>query len=62
MRNEPGGHLGPAVWGWQATRRRAGSIMESMVIDMNEAQLRTLRLVSVVNQFDGPPIKLGDGR
>ena len=28
--------------GWQAAHRRSGSIIESMVIDMNEAQVRTL--------------------
>ena len=34
--------------GWQAARRRGGSIIESMVIDMNEAQVRTLEQVRQV--------------
>jgi hypothetical protein len=34
--------------GWQAARRRSGSIIESMVIDMNEAQVRTLEQVRQV--------------
>ena len=34
--------------GWQAARRRGGSIIESMVIDMNEAQVRTLAQVRQV--------------
>jgi transposase InsO family protein len=34
--------------GWQAARRRSGSIIESMVIDMNEAQVRTLAQVRQV--------------
>ena len=34
--------------GWQAVRRRSGSIIESMVIDMNEAQVRTLAQVRQV--------------
>ena len=34
--------------GWQAARRRGGSIIESMVIDMNEAQVRTLQQVRQV--------------
>ena len=31
--------------GWQAARRRRGSIIEQMVIDINEAQVRTLQQV-----------------
>jgi hypothetical protein len=34
--------------GWLAARRRSGSIIESMVIDMNEAQVRTLEQVRQV--------------
>jgi transposase InsO family protein len=34
--------------GWQAARWRRGSIIESMVIDMNEAQVRTLEQVRQV--------------
>jgi hypothetical protein len=34
--------------GWQAAYRRGGSIIESMVIDMNEAQVRTLEQVRQV--------------
>ena len=34
--------------GWQAARRRGGSIIESMVIDMNEVQVRTLQQVRQV--------------
>jgi hypothetical protein len=34
--------------GWQAARRRGGSIIETMVIDMNEAQVRTLQQVRQV--------------
>jgi len=34
--------------GWQTARRRGGSIIESMVIDMNEAQVRTLQQVRQV--------------
>ena len=34
--------------GWQAARRRGGLIIESMVIDMNEAQVRTLEQVRQV--------------
>ena len=30
---------------WQAARRRGGSIIESMAIDTNEAQVRTLQQV-----------------
>jgi 6-phosphogluconate dehydrogenase (decarboxylating) len=37
-----------AVWGWQAALWRRGSIIESMVIDMNEAQVRTLEQVRQV--------------
>ena len=34
--------------GWQAARRRCGSIIDWMVIDMNEAQVRTLEQVRQV--------------
>jgi hypothetical protein len=34
--------------GWLAARRRRGSIIESMVIDMNEAQVCTLEQVRQV--------------
>jgi hypothetical protein len=34
--------------GWLAARRRGESIIESMVIDMNEAQVRTLEQVRQV--------------
>ncbi|HRD97745.1 MAG TPA: transposase family protein [Rubrivivax sp.] len=37
--------------GWQAALRRSGSIIESMVIDMNEAQVRTLEQVRQVLEF-----------
>ena len=48
MRSEPGGHLRSSIGGWQAAHRRSGSIIESMVIDMNEAQVRTLEQVRQV--------------
>ena len=35
-------------WSWQAAHRRGESIIESMVIDMNEAQVRTLEQVRQV--------------
>ena len=34
--------------GWQAARRRGRSIIESMLIDMNKAQVRTLEQVRQV--------------
>ena len=34
--------------GWQAAGRRGGSIIESMVIDMNDAQVRTFERVRQV--------------
>jgi len=42
------GAWGGRFGGWQAARRRGGSIIESMVIDMNEAQVRTLQQVRQV--------------
>lgn len=43
-----GGTGGWQFWGWLEARRRSGSIIEAMVIDMNEAQMRTLAQVRQV--------------